>query len=111
MAWLTHEGADSFRQRLEEPDMETLSYWLTRLQPIRKARDLDEIIIIFANLTGVEDEAVYAGTSAVIGIKGEEITLYGLLGRGEEELLVVDTSRPRGKLSFEVRLPNDDNLG
>jgi protein N-terminal amidase len=110
MAWLTHESASSFRKVLEDPDMVTLSYWLIRLEPVRKARSLDEIIIVFANRTGVEDEVVYAGTSAVVGIKGEEITLYGLLGRGEEELLVVDTSKPRGKLTFKPQPADDDRL-
>lgn len=43
---------------------------------------------------------MYAGTSAVIGIDAGEMILYGRLGRGEEELLVVDTSRPRGKPAF-----------
>lgn len=90
--------------------MATLSYWLVRLEPVRKARGLNEVIIVFANRTGVEDEVVYAGTSTVIGIKAGEMILYGLLGRGEEELLVVDTSRPRGKLAFNLPPADDDSL-
>ena len=110
MAWLTLESESSFRKVLEDPDMATLSYWLVRLEPVRKARGSKEVIIVFANRTGVEDEVVYAGTSAVIGIKGEEMILYGLLGRGEEELLVVDTSRALGKLTFNLTPADDDAL-
>jgi len=53
----------------------------------------EEVIVVLANRCGVEDEAVYAGSSAVLGIKSGEVRVYGMLGRGEKELLVVDTSR------------------
>jgi protein N-terminal amidase len=79
--------------------METLSYWLTRLEPIIRAETEGEIICVFANRTGTEEEAVYAGTSAVLGIQDGEVKVYGILGRGEKELLVVDTNkRPQAKL-------------
>lgn len=100
MAWLTHEPANSFHKTPTDPDMATLSYWLIRLQPVLRAKDTGEIIVVFANRTGVEDDVCYAGSSTVIGIDNGEITLYGILGRGEEELLVVDTSKPCGKLTF-----------
>ncbi|KAK8112709.1 amino-terminal amidase [Apiospora sp. TS-2023a] len=94
MAWLTQEDARTFSRMPKEPDMETLTYWVKRLEPLIRAENEDEIIIIFANRTGVEDDAVYAGTSAVIGIKHGEVSVYGILGRGDKELLVVDTSLP-----------------
>lgn len=79
--------------------METLSYWLARLEPLIRAESEGEIICVFANRTGTEDEAVYAGTSAVLGIHAGEVKVYGILGRGERELLVVDTNkRPQAKL-------------
>lgn len=79
--------------------METLSYWLTRLEPVIRAENVGEIIVVFANRTGTEEEATYAGTSAVLGIRNGEVRVYGILGRGEKELLVVDTDRrPQGKL-------------
>lgn len=79
--------------------METLSYWLARLEPLIRAETEGEIICVFANRTGTEDEAVYAGTSAVLGIEAGEVKVYGILGRGEKELLVVDTDkRPQAKL-------------
>ncbi|CAJ2507524.1 Uu.00g087100.m01.CDS01 [Anthostomella pinea] len=94
MAWLTREDASSFSCKPKEPDMDTLTYWISRMEPLIRSENQEEIIIIFANRTGIEDDAVYAGTSAVVGIQNGEVTVYGLLGRGEKELLVVDTSKP-----------------
>ncbi|KAJ5043044.1 uncharacterized protein L3040_004432 [Drepanopeziza brunnea f. sp. 'multigermtubi'] len=104
MAWNTREDAGSFSRAPLEPDMETLAYWLGRLEPLIRAEAKGEIIVIFANRCGTEDEVTYAGTSAVIGINEGEVKVYGLLGRGEKELLVVDTNElPKAKL---VSAPN-----
>lgn len=94
MAWLTLEDAQTFTQLAEEPDMETLTYWVQRLEPIIRAEGEEEIIVVFANRCGVEGEAVYAGTSAVLGVQNGEVSVYGLLGRGTKELLVVNTEMP-----------------
>lgn len=78
---------------------ETLTYWVQRMEPIIRAETEEEIIIVFCNRTGIEDDTVYAGTSAVIGIKQGEVSVYGLLGRCEKGLLSVDTDNPPlGKL-------------
>lgn len=99
MAWLTREDAGVQSRRPKDPDMETLAYWVARLEPLIRREGENEIIVVFANRTGVEDDAVYAGTSAVLGIQSGEVKLYGVLGRGESELLVVDTSKgPEAKL-------------
>ncbi|TVY55962.1 Protein N-terminal amidase [Lachnellula cervina] len=99
MAWLTRENPRAYSRAPKEPDMETLSYWLARLEPLIRAETEGEIIVVFANRCGTEDEVVYAGTSAVLGIHGGEVKVYGILGRGEKELLVVDTTeRPQAKL-------------
>ncbi len=88
--------------------MDTLSYWLARLEPLIRAEQEGEIIVVLANRCGTEGEAVYAGTSAVLGIQAGEVKVYGILGRGEKELLVVDTSEgPRAKL---VSQPNSTVL-
>jgi len=100
MAWNTNEPANSFHQSPEEPCMDTLSYWMARLKPLLVADEPREVIVVLANRTGVEGDAVYAGTSTVIGIEPGNVKLYGVLGRGEKELLMVDTSEPRGKLVF-----------
>jgi protein N-terminal amidase len=84
--------------------MDTLSYWLARLEPLIRAETEDEIIVVLANRCGSEDEAVYAGSSAVLGIQAGEVKVYGILGRGEKELLMVDTSkRPQAKLISQQR--------
>ncbi|KAI5865647.1 carbon-nitrogen hydrolase [Durotheca rogersii] len=94
MAWLTNESQQVFSTKPAEPDLDTLMYWVTRLEPLIRYESEEEIIVIIANRTGIEDEAVYAGTSAVLGIQEGEVKVYGLLGRGEKELLVVDTDEP-----------------
>lgn len=102
MAWLTREDARSYSRCPKGPDMETLSYWLARLEPLIRAETEGEIIVVLANRCGIEEEAVYAGTSAVLGIQGGEVKVYGILGRGEKELLIVDTNkRPQAKLISE----------
>lgn len=86
--------------------METLSYWLSRLEPLIRDEGEEEIICVFANRCGVEEEAVYSGTSSVLGIQSGEVKVYGILGRGEKELLVVDTSkRAQMQLISEPRAP------
>ncbi|KAK4086182.1 hypothetical protein Purlil1_9494 [Purpureocillium lilacinum] len=101
MAWMTREDPRWFSRMPNEPDMDTLTYWVTRLEPLIRSENEDEIIVVFCNRTGNEDEATYAGTSAVIGIQEGEVKVYGLLGRGEKELLVVDTNdAPYAKLVY-----------
>jgi hypothetical protein len=102
MAWLTREDITTFSRSPHEPDMETLSYWLSRLEPLIRAETVGEIIVVIANRCGSEDDAVYAGTSTVLGIESGEVKVYGILGRGDKELLVVDTNRrPKAKLVSE----------
>ncbi|RAL62341.1 hypothetical protein DID88_004907 [Monilinia fructigena] len=109
MAWLTREDAESYNRLPKEPDMDTISYWITRLEPILRAETTGEIIIILANRCGTEGEATYAGTSSIIGIEGGEVKVYGILGRGEEELLVVDTDElPRAKIVSQPRSTESD---
>ncbi|KAH7477372.1 hypothetical protein FOMA001_g9799 [Fusarium oxysporum f. sp. matthiolae] len=101
MAWMTREDPRRFTRMPNEPDMETLTYWVTRLEPLIRSDNQDEIIIVFCNRCGNEDEVLYAGTSAVLGIHEGEVKVYGLLGRGEKELLVVDTNNsPYAKLVY-----------
>ncbi|KAH8771998.1 carbon-nitrogen hydrolase [Diaporthe sp. PMI_573] len=92
MAWLTREEGRTFSRMLSEPDMETLTYWVQRLEPVIRAEGEHEIIVVFCNRTGFEDDAVYAGTSTVLGVADGEVSVYGILGRGVKDLLVVDTN-------------------
>lgn len=87
--------------------METLMHWMSRLEPlINKERD-EEVIVVFANRSGAEDGVSYAGTSAVLGVKGGEVSVYGILGRDDRNLLVVDTeNEPYGKLVYRPEASN-----
>ncbi|KAL5353529.1 hypothetical protein ACLOAV_001566 [Pseudogymnoascus australis] len=106
MAWVTREDARSYSRLPKEPDMETLAYWVARLEPLIRGEDDGEVIVVLANRSGTEGDATYAGTSAVLGIQSGEVKLYGVLGRGERDLLVVDTSkRPQAKLVSDPAIP------
>ncbi|KAH8173862.1 carbon-nitrogen hydrolase domain-containing protein [Sarocladium implicatum] len=101
MAWITREDGRAYSRAPQEPDMETLTYWVTRLEPLIRSDNQDEIIVVFCNRTGTEGEATYTGTSAVLGILEGEVRVYGMLGRGEKSLLVVDTNNPpRAKMVY-----------
>lgn len=91
MAWVTGEDRELFTQSPNDPDMEALTYWAQRLEPVIRDESRDEIVFVFCNRTGIEGNAVYSGTSAVMGIYQGEVKVYGILGRGVKELLVVDT--------------------
>ena len=81
--------------------MHSLYYWLARLEPLIRGEIEGEIIVVLANRCGSEDDTVYVGSSCVLGIDDGEINVYGILGRGEEKLLVVDThASPKIKLDY-----------
>jgi protein N-terminal amidase len=107
MAWKTGEDARLFSRTPNEPDMDVLGYWVARLEPLIRAESDEEIIIVICNRSGVEDDAVYAGSSAILGVQSGEVKVYGLLGRGDKKLLVVDTDQaPYAKLQHRA-LPSD----
>ncbi|KAK3299195.1 carbon-nitrogen hydrolase [Chaetomium fimeti] len=111
-AWLTNDEQSAFLSSPDAPDLSTLAYWVARLEPVIRAHSSEETIVVFANRCGVEDEATYAGSSAVIGIKDGEVSVYGILGRGVEELLVVDTEKPPfGKLVNPLAAPVAEEPG
>lgn len=106
MAWLTNENPQEFTSTPLEPDSMTLLYWVSRLEPLIRANSNQEVIVIFANRCGIEGDATYAGTSTVVGIQSGEIWVYGIMGRGETGLLVVDTdSEPYAKLAYSPLQP------
>lgn len=74
--------------------MEALRYWISRLTPLIENQTEREVLVVFVNRSGAEHELNYAGTSAVLGIRDGEVNVYGILGRGDQELLIVDTASP-----------------
>lgn len=98
----------------EKPDPDTLNYWIARLQPLIM-QDEREVVVVCCNRCGEEpgrnpampvaaggegkegEEGVrYAGSSWV-GVVGKgEVRIWGIMGRGEEGVLVVDTEEEPG---------------
>ncbi|KKA25980.1 hypothetical protein TD95_002166 [Thielaviopsis punctulata] len=104
MCWPTALSAESFSDAPFDPDMDTLTYWVSRLEPVIRADSPDELIVIFSNRCGADDDVTYAGTSTVLGILQGEVTIYGVLGRGESDLLTIDTQKtPLGKLVYRPK--------
>ncbi|KAI6513196.1 hypothetical protein MCOR05_012042 [Pyricularia oryzae] len=93
MAWSASalDNPASFHSKPGEPHMATLEHWVKRMEPVIRADRDDEIIFVFANRCGSEGDVLYTGSSAVIGICNGEVRVYGVLGRGTKQLLVVDT--------------------
>ena len=98
MAWLTRLSAFSLASRAEEPDLDTLSYWIERLKPLVEGEK--EVVVVCANRSGEEggrnpigeEEGVrYAGTSWIGKVGKGMVMLWGTLGAGEESILVADT--------------------
>ncbi|AEO56128.1 hypothetical protein MYCTH_2090061 [Thermothelomyces thermophilus ATCC 42464] len=107
-AWLTNDERTGFLACPDAPDLYTLTYWAQRLEPVIRTGASEETVVVFANRSGVEDEATYAGTSTVLGIRDGQVSVYGILGRGVEELLVVDTDKPPlGRLVYRPAVPGD----
>jgi hypothetical protein len=107
MSWYTDKKNVS-KSDSASPDLDTLSKWLTILEPVIRDETTGEIICVFANQVGTEGEIAYTGTSAVFGVYRSDVNFYGILGHGNEELLIVDTKQParrriireKGRLSF-----------
>lgn len=93
MAWLdAGSGSDPYCPA-GVPDVQSLSYWLERFKPLIEAKGENEVLIALCNRCGDEGNAYYAGTSCVLGVRRGEVISYGLLGKGQEKLLVVDTAQ------------------
>ena len=112
MAWLSSLPAEDLREVPLEPDHSTFSYWINRLMPFLEADN--EVVVVCANRAGEEDgknpcgqleEGVrYAGTSWIGKISNGRVSVWGMLGRLEEGLLLADLEEP-SKLNFRVAKP------
>ena len=117
MAWLTRLSTVELQAYDKQPDLDTVSYWLERLRPLRGPDGAhQEVVVVFANRCGEEGDLAligpvrYAGSSTVMGFsrghgrKDGEVRIWDMLGRAEEGLLVVDTEN-RAKYGFQIALP------
>lgn len=127
MAWLTRLTPEETQLQPGRPDMETVAYWLERFWPFVDSAPADPIVVIFANRCGSEgsvtgsklmdhgetidlgDRVAYAGSSCIMRFQSGGVKLWehfagpskgdvGMLGKGEEGLLVVDTNQAAGFL-------------
>lgn len=101
MAWLSRLTSARITGKEGEPDLDTLGYWVERLRPLVMAEK--EVLVVCANRCGEEpgqnpvipageDGVQYAGTSWVGTVGKQRMKLWGMLGRAQEEVLVVDTT-------------------
>lgn len=104
MAWRTSQPAVSLTEMAKVPDADTVAYWVQRLQPVigQGGNFGREVIVVINNRVGTEGDANYAGSSVVLGISKGNVKVYGCLGRGTEDLLIVDipelfSAKPYGK--------------
>lgn len=118
MAWLTRLLPQELVATADQPDLETLSYWLQRFMPIVESKREDGIVLVLANRCGTEpgmvagvsqgvneegqDVVGYAGTSCVLLIQESEIRIFDIMGKAEEKLLKVDTAEVSSNASKVV---------
>lgn len=116
MAWLTRLLPHEITADPSTPDMETVAYWLERFFPFLTS-DLEDVIVVFANRCGTEGtqtghvevengaevetghRVCYAGSSCVMKFGAGGVRIFergdgpGILGKGEEGTLVIDTEK------------------
>lgn len=102
MAWLAVPSPNPIAEsetEAAEPDMETIGYWCSRLKPLINQQER-EIVVVIANRSGQEEPDVkYVGTSWIGRIGRGNIKAWGILGKGEEKVLVADTDE---ELTWEI---------
>ncbi|KAL8951045.1 MAG: hypothetical protein Q9222_002959 [Ikaeria aurantiellina] len=121
-AWLTHLPSSSLIAEMEQPDSDTLSYWFNCLLPILRDPG-KEVICVFANRCGEEggkahpnakedaEEGVrYAGSSWVGKVGKGGAVIGGIMGQGEEGVLVVETEEMGAEgQGWRIQLREDDD--
>lgn len=97
MAWFSLPPPSAEEEREERnderaaPDKEALGYWVGRLEPL-VVQGEREVLVVMVNRCGVEEPSVrYVGTSWVGRVGRGKVEVWGLMGKGEEGVLVVDT--------------------
>ena len=115
MAWLTSLLPHELEIEPEQPDMQTVAYWVERFFPF--VREESDVVVVFANRCGMEgktigmsrgdggeeveegDRVCYAGSSCVMKFEGGLVRMFerkegvAIMGKAEEGLLIVDTAQ------------------
>ncbi|KAK0512816.1 hypothetical protein JMJ35_004833 [Cladonia borealis] len=98
MAWLTRLPEQDLLEQAEEPDLNTLSYWIERMKPLVDGEK--EVIVVCANRSGMEpgknpigeEEGVrYAGSSWVGKVGRGVVRIWQITGKAIEQVIVADT--------------------
>ena len=111
MAWLTTLPKKLVETKAEEPELDTLSYWVERLKPLVEGEK--EVLVVCANRCGeepgknplgVEEGVRYAGSSWVGKVGNGQVKIWEIIGRAEESLCIADTEeQPRWVLRMNSR--------
>lgn len=96
MAWssVSMENVEGKEELGGDPDVKTLAYWVERFKAVVDGDR--EVLVVLGNRSGAESDVLYAGSSLVAKMGRGMVSMWDILGRGEERLLVVDTDeRPK----------------
>ena len=99
-AWITNLSSFAIAEEKELPDLDTLHYWIERLRPLVMGDK--KVMVVCANRCGEEpgknpvhpyneDGVRYAGSSWVGLVGKRDVKIWGIAGRGVEDVLTVDT--------------------
>jgi len=91
MAWLTRLSQLELEELPLRPDNDTMSYWIERFYPLQKTSG--PVFLVLANRCGWERQACYAGTSSVICFREGRGYIYDMLGKYDEQCMVVDLQK------------------
>ncbi|KAJ3290825.1 hypothetical protein HK104_006505 [Borealophlyctis nickersoniae] len=92
MAWILSHDPTDVTLDAEQPSHDTLVYWVRRLSPLaEKTREEgSRVVVVVSNRVGTENGITFCGTSTVIEFVKGRARVLGVMGRGEEGLLIVE---------------------
>lgn len=101
MAFMTHQSIEDITgPGASQPDLSLLAHFFSRLKTLAE-QDRDTVMVL-ANRSGNEGDAIYAGTSSVVRLGRGRMDILSVMGTGDEGLLVVDTEdAPKATLRAE----------
>jgi protein N-terminal amidase len=94
LAWssVTLHAEDIEGDEGDEPDLQTLAYWVGRFKPVIQGSQ--SVVLVMANRCGVEGDACYVGSSLVARIGCGKVEVWEVLGQGVTGAVIVDTDNP-----------------
>jgi protein N-terminal amidase len=90
MNWLFDlNPCDLEPNKLREEEMQLMNYWAFRLSPLIKNKKKPTVVCI-SNRIGLEENVQFAGTSCILHISNQKVSLIGHLTAIEQSCLVCD---------------------